>query len=690
MSTEVPGLVSSPSPRRWPTSAPRSPPGASRVRRLPAREIATALEEWYALKPFWFGPVMDRRVAVPRALPHRPRGDRRIAGVGRGRRSRLAARRSSVPTSAGSVHSPLLVTGEPDERRCEYARASPISSAEEAERVADDWHDVTGRRSSPTTPPPTAPSATSSATPPSRCARRRWIPPAEIERGSIEGARLAMLGDDAATPVCRRSSATSSSIACPTSWPPAMRRRRAHRSPSTPSPSSASPSTSPMQTATADSSSRSRRRRAAPTRLLDRAWRPVAAASTIAFRVAFGSLVAFSCRTAAVAGLGRRVLPVAGTSPDLRRLRMGAPAAGAADVRPRPRARCCSASRSRVGRRTRLRGGCSRSASPIVELIDAALYLNHYWFMTLAAVVLAVVPQPGRDGTVPAITVWALRAQLAVVYVFAGLAKLNADWLLHGQPMRIWLAARTDRPLIGAVARRADRGASRLSWAGAVFDLTIVAWLLWRRSRPWAYVAVVVFHAATAALFQIGLFPWVMIALTPIFFAPDWPLRWSRGEQTAVPRRHERNSGRRATVLALGCLATINLVLPLRHWVAPGDVRINDDGYYLAWRVMLVERVASVRFEVTDPATGGDGDRRAGRAARRMATRTSHVAARSRARHRPPDRRPVRPSGRGTCRRMGVGQRTTAAALDRSRRRPGAGVPHRAARRPTCSRSTRQ
>ena len=24
-------------------------------------------------------------------------------------------------------------------------------------------------------------------------------------------------------------------------------------------------------------------------------------------------------------------------------------------------------------------------------------------------------------------------------------------------------------------------------------------------------------------LFQIGVFPWVMIALTPIFFAPDWP-----------------------------------------------------------------------------------------------------------------------------------------------------------------------
>ena len=28
---------------------------------------------------------------------------------------------------------------------------------------------------------------------------------------------------------------------------------------------------------------------------------------------------------------------------------------------------------------------------------------------------------------------------------------------------------------------------------------------------------------ATAMLFQIGVFPWVMIASTPIFFDPDWP-----------------------------------------------------------------------------------------------------------------------------------------------------------------------
>jgi hypothetical protein len=118
---------------------------------------------------------------------------------------------------------------------------------------------------------------------------------------------------------------------------------------------------------------------------------------------------------------------------------------------------------------------------------------------------------------------------------------------------------------------------------------------------------VVVFHTATAALFQIGLFPWVMIALTPIFFTPDWPLRVAGRTAPALPAAMpvaRASRERRWVAGALAVVVAVNVVLPLRHWVAPGDVRINDDGYYFAWRVMLVERVASVHFEVTDPVTG--------------------------------------------------------------------------------------
>ncbi|MFI5044408.1 MAG: HTTM domain-containing protein, partial [Acidimicrobiales bacterium] len=179
-----------------------------------------------------------------------------------------------------------------------------------------------------------------------------------------------------------------------------------------------------------------------------------------------------------------------------------------------------------------------------VESVDAATYLNHYELVTLMLALCVALPmsdawsldrRAGRRvsgtgeragrGTVAVGVVWALRAQLGVVYLFAALAKLQSDWLVHGEPLTTWLAARTDVPLIGGLSIHPSAGLA-LSWAGAAFDLLVVPALLWKRTRAAAYVAVVVFHLVTGLLFpRIGVFPWLMIALTPIFFAPDWPGR---------------------------------------------------------------------------------------------------------------------------------------------------------------------
>ncbi|MGB0114540.1 MAG: HTTM domain-containing protein [Ilumatobacteraceae bacterium] len=334
---------------------------------------------------------------------------------------------------------------------------------------------------------------------------------------------------------------------------------------------------------------------------------PVASGSVTAFRIAFGALIVFSTVRFVARGWVEEfylspahhltyadfawVQPL---SPPLMYALMAALAALGVSIA--------------IGYRTRLAAGVFAVGFAYLELIDAALYLNHYWFVTLAAVTLAVVPAPS-GGTVPAVTVWALRAQIAVVYVFAGLAKLNPDWLFDAQPMRLWLSARTDRPVIGPWLDEPSVG-YLFSWAGAAFDLTIVGWLLWRRSRPAAYVAVVVFHVATAMLFQIGVFPWVMIALTPIFFAPDWPRtvrRWVTGRRVVAtahaPGGVPNHIGPVVTI-ALVVLAVVNVVLPLRHYAADGNVRFNDDGYYLSWRVMLTERTGFLEFDVTDPETG--------------------------------------------------------------------------------------
>ena len=266
-----------------------------------------------------------------------------------------------------------------------------------------------------------------------------------------------------------------------------------------------------------------------------------------------------------------------------------------------------------------------------VELIDKTTYLNHYYLMTLLGLLMVFLPlhhtasvDAWRNPTVrraenPQWVLWILRLQLAIVYVFAGIAKLNPDWLLNAQPLRIWLYRHDDFTLIGPLLQEMWV-ASAMSWGTAFFDLTIAAWLLWHRSRPWAYVVLAGFHLMTWVLFpQLGIFPWLMMGSALIFFAPDWPQRllakvpgmarvvrsisYPAPGPGAAPMSY-LTWKRLAVVAALMLFAFFQLAMPLRHFTYPGNVRWNEEGYRFAWRVMLSEKTGFVEYRVHDPDTG--------------------------------------------------------------------------------------
>ena len=253
-----------------------------------------------------------------------------------------------------------------------------------------------------------------------------------------------------------------------------------------------------------------------------------------------------------------------------------------------------------------------------VELLDRATYLNHHYLISLVSLLLAVLPI-GR-GSAPLWTLWALRAQVGAVYVFAGVAKLNPDWLFHALPLRIWLYQHGDLPAVGSLLQEA-RVAYAMSWGGALFDLAVVPALLWRPTRLPAYCTLVAFHLATWVLFpQLGMFPWLMIGLTLIFFNPDWPRRLFRwlshlgannysplppAAEPPLPATAALPSWKtNAAIAALLIFAVVQLALPLRHYAYPGNVRWTEEGYLFAWRVMLTEKVGFVQYRVSDPDTG--------------------------------------------------------------------------------------
>ena len=257
-----------------------------------------------------------------------------------------------------------------------------------------------------------------------------------------------------------------------------------------------------------------------------------------------------------------------------------------------------------------------------IELIDKTTYLNHYYFISLAAAASFRRTAPGRsmrDGCAPTGPCHAGRsgrcARIAVVDAFAGLAKLNPDWLLNAAPLRIWSPQHAGLPLIGPLLDELWV-AYALSWAGAAFDLSVVAWLLWGRSRPIAFVVLIVFHLLTGQLFMIGVFPWMMIAAALVFFAPDWPRRLRRRRPAKPPEPAQRPEPRvladrsqptrrvRALVLIGLVAVAVQIAVPLRHQLYPGSVRWNEEGYRFGWRVLLTEKVGSVEYRVTDPSDG--------------------------------------------------------------------------------------
>jgi hypothetical protein len=246
------------------------------------------------------------------------------------------------------------------------------------------------------------------------------------------------------------------------------------------------------------------------------------------------------------------------------------------------------------------------------ELIDATTYLNHYYFITIVSFVLIFLPanrqfaidanSPAhKSNLVPAWTINVLKFQLAVVYFYAGLAKLNYTWLFEALPLKIWLPSNVHLPLIGELLSY-NTTAYLFSWAGALFDLSIILLLIYKRTRFMAYLALIIFHLMTWYLFPIGMFPFVMIASTLIFFSEKSHEKFYSLFKPAVPQLQLEQSNKPSKIVltALSVFISFQLLFPFRYLLYPGDLFWTEQGYRFSWRVMLMEKAGYATFTVED------------------------------------------------------------------------------------------
>jgi vitamin K-dependent gamma-carboxylase len=296
-------------------------------------------------------------------------------------------------------------------------------------------------------------------------------------------------------------------------------------------------------------------------------------------------------------------------------------------------------------------------------LVDQALYLNHLYFCCLLLTLLAVVPCAGPPSfdawwrgrnteTVPTWVVLLLRLQVGVPYFWGGIAKLNPDWLLHAEPMRAWLRARRDLPILGPAFGH-EPVILFFNYGGLLVDLIAPFLLLIPRTRVLGFTLILMFNLLNSRIFSIGIFPWVMLATGLIYFPPDWPRqvwadvragraagrRFVLGAATgallgaALPRWLD---GMHVTIaaVAVGLLAhqlwhdrertgTVGLAgplsprigllllawwavqtwLPLRHFLVPGQVMWTEEGHKYAWHMKQRDKDGRLRMSELDLQT---------------------------------------------------------------------------------------
>ncbi|MEM9681355.1 MAG: HTTM domain-containing protein, partial [Bacteroidota bacterium] len=255
-----------------------------------------------------------------------------------------------------------------------------------------------------------------------------------------------------------------------------------------------------------------------------------------------------------------------------------------------------------------------------VELLDKAYYLNHYYLVSLLVFWMIWVPAHHwfsidarlfpkiKSTTCNNWHILIFKVQLSIVYFFAGLAKVNPDWLFRAQPMATWLPGKYQLPVIGSIMHLKEV-AFLFSWAGCLYDLSIWLFLWIRKTRVLAYLGVLVFHILTGILFpRIGMFPYIMITSTLIFFSSAFHERLlqfigggfpdklhSDNVRTTSPQRQSIVS-----MLLVGYLL-IQLFLPLRYLLHSGNLFWHEKGYRFSWRVMLMEKNGYTSFIVRDP-----------------------------------------------------------------------------------------
>ena len=264
-----------------------------------------------------------------------------------------------------------------------------------------------------------------------------------------------------------------------------------------------------------------------------------------------------------------------------------------------------------------------------IELMDKTYYLNHYYFVSILSFLLIFLPANAtfsidsilskkKYKTVPKWTVDCIKILLSIVYIYAGIAKINSDWLINAQPIQTWIQSKSDFIFFGETLFQKKWFYYFMSWAGMIYDISIPFLLFFSKTRITAFFLVVVFHLLTVILFPIGMFPYIMITSSLIFFSTKFhehivgkissllniinnKIKFVKRDIIIKEIKEYNFIYKKPTMFIIMIFFVFQLSFPFRYLFYPGELFWHEQGYRFSWRVMLMDKVGNASFKIYNP-----------------------------------------------------------------------------------------
>ena len=235
-----------------------------------------------------------------------------------------------------------------------------------------------------------------------------------------------------------------------------------------------------------------------------------------------------------------------------------------------------------------------------VFLLDKTQYNNHYYLISLLAF-LFIVTNANRvfsidacrkklSPLVPYWQVFIFRIQIFLVFFFAGIAKLNVDWLA-GEPVRAWLADRSDYHVIGPLLVK-EWFVYLYAYGGLLFDLLIGFILIWPPTRYIGLLFLIGFNLMNKWFYNIGIFPYLATAVFAVFMKGSTIRKLLRIKKKNFPNKKIKESSRKKSIVFLFVIIFIllQILIPLRHFTILGNVSWTDESHNFAWHMKLRDK----------------------------------------------------------------------------------------------------